>query len=820
MQPNSTPMNRLLRMAVIAGVESSVRLHIERGDDVNSRDDKGLTPLMIAASRNKDLICRLLIDARANLDLCDPLGRDALSIAEGAGATEAAEVIANARLLASDVGLPQFEEHAIPTHLSEEAFDLSPWETEEETQAPPTDESLTRSATDLQAAITSHKPIDDSPAWDEFEISLPSFAAPLLRINHVEKRDELRLLFLRAIREGSVPEHSISELGPVGLTVLGDPGDSLLCSVVNSLGAEVDERFEYLAEHEDFTVFVDPEASQDEEELLADAFDAVESSATGNDAPLLMFLKDAHRHPLVTASEEIILAQKMETELENALDALAGWPEGTDALLIAVRAGCAEAQDLSWVAPEFGEEALSDDTALEEETRTVEVAVAARSDEMEEEADDDFAGVSQSAPDSDFAGRLFSLERMPTADSIGGEHWAQRRALLGSMAFRRTFLMGLAEFATPVHPSGTIFARAISKFRYARDRLALANLRLVISIARKYQYSALPLDDLIQDGNIGLLRAVDKFDWRKGYRFSTYATWWIRQAVSRAVADTSRCIRVPVHVHALAYNAEQSSRAWQKAHGREPTPEELSIVLSLPLRRVLPILRAGLEPASLDVLLSQETLNPDVEGEFLLPDPSEAIETKELSKQIEKALSRLKPAEAMIIRLRFGLGRCGGRTLDEIGNAMGVTRERIRQIESKAIRRLKNPSKGDALKDWNTEPKKSVAPTQEEHNEIGKDFDEEPDQEARTAAASDAYGLAAHGVAPDTTIEGADISKALIRLLAEANSLGVPVEDRRGSPDGALWVRIHEPTDNKSRTLIRKLYGMGFNYAPGAGFWR
>lgn len=808
-------------MAVMAGVENSVRLHIDRGDDINSRDDRGLTPLMIAASRNKALICRLLIDARADLYLLDPLGRDALSIAQGAGAAEAAEVIARALPLSPGPEPRAVEAPALPARIDEDAFDLPSWEAEEETQGPPADESLTQPAAVLQAAITSHTPIDDSPAWDEFEISLPSFATPLLRIDHVEKRDELRLLLLRALREGSVPEQRLSEFAADDLAARERADEPFLYGVVNTLGAEVDERFEYLAEHEDFTVFVNPEASQDEEELLAEAFQAIENSSRGEDAPLRMFLKDAQRHPLVTASEEIIMGQTMELELDHALDALAGWPEGIDALLIAARKVRSGARSLSWIAAESGEDAPADEATLEAEASMAEVAVAAQPEEAEEEGAEDFDDICRPAGEDDFDSRMLSLEGMLRADSIRGDHWAERRALLGSIAFRRPFLVELADLARPSHPSGAVYARAISKFRNARDRLALANLRLVISIARKYQNSGLPLDDLIQDGNVGLLRAVDKFDWRKGYRFSTYATWWIRQSVSRAVADTSRCIRVPAHVHASAYHAEQSARAWHKDHGREPTPDELSILLSLPLRKVMAILRAGVEPASLDELLSEEVVRPDVEGEFLLPDPSDAIEAKELVEQIEYVLSNLKPTEAKVIKLRFGLGSDEGRTLDEIGKAMGVTRERVRQIEAKTLRRLKHPARAGALLDWSSEPKPSTAPVQEDRDD-DEESDEWPDQGAQTVAwaPSNASSSAPQSAAPAPLPPRPGTPKALDRLLAEAASLGVPVEDRRGGPDGALWVRIHKPTDTQSRKLIRKLHDMGFKYAQGAGFWR
>lgn len=822
-QSNAAPMNRLLRMAVMAGVENSVRLHIDRGDDVNSRDDKGFTPLMIAASRNKVAMCRLLIDAGANLDLLDPLGRDALSIAQGAGAAEASEVIARAgrepsRLQPGAVSMAP----ALPTELDENAFDLSSWETEDETTAPQANESLAIPAAALQAAITLHTPIDDALAWDDFEITLPSFATPPLRADNLEKRDELRLVLLRALREGSIPAKRLAEFASDDLASPSESGEPFLQCIVNALGAEVDERFEYFAEHEDFTVFVDPKASSEEEEMLADAFHAIDILASDDYAPLRLYLRDAQRHPLVTASEEILLGQTMETEIEHALDALAGWPAGIDALLTAAQQVSSGTRSLSWIAVDTGEDAPTDEASLEAEPSIPGATEASQPAEVVEDCVEDSDAASHHPDDLTFASRVLSLDGLPRAESIRGEHWAEQRGLLGAIHFRRTFLMELADLAMLKHPSGAAYARSIGRFRQARDRLALANLRLVTSVARKHQYSGLPLEDLIQNGNVGLLKAVDKFEWRRGYRFSTYATWWIRQAVTRAVADTSRCIRVPVHFHAAAYHAEQESRIWQKETGRVPTAEELAGLLALPVRKVEALLRAGVEPASLDELLSEESVRSDVEEHYLLPDPSEAVEAMQLGEQINLVLSGLKSSEAKVIKLRFGLGSDEGSTLDEIGTAMGVTRERIRQIESKTLRRLKHPARAGAMLDWVSEQKKkSASAVVDNVDEDGEAADElgQPNQVAVSAPVAASLSPAPKRLTVVPLHARTGSPTTLDRILAQAAALGVPVEDRRGGPDGTVWIRIHQPTDTKSRALIRNLHIMGFNYVQGAGFW-
>lgn len=269
-------MNRLLKIAVTAGVEISVRLHIDRGDDINCRDDKGFTPLMIAASRNKAAICRLLLDARADANLLDSLGRDAFSIAQEAGASEAAAVIGRALVDPTHIVPENSPLRGVHEDEVEDPFDLSAWVTEEETIAPLGDESWARPAAAIQAVISSHSPIDVSSAWDEFDIFLPSFATPMLRADNVEKRDDLRLMLLRAIREGSVPEQCLAELTFGDGQTRDEDGEMVLRAVINAMGAEVDERFEYRAEHEDFTVFVDPRASDEEEGALATALQSID----------------------------------------------------------------------------------------------------------------------------------------------------------------------------------------------------------------------------------------------------------------------------------------------------------------------------------------------------------------------------------------------------------------------------------------------------------------------------------------------------------------------------------------------------------------
>jgi RNA polymerase primary sigma factor len=333
--------------------------------------------------------------------------------------------------------------------------------------------------------------------------------------------------------------------------------------------------------------------------------------------------------------------------------------------------------------------------------------------ESDEDEDDEFAYEFASMSDGGDDETAYDLSGIASDDTVGlylkemaqvpllsteEEVSLARRLELGTLAADRM----IEEYPDLPDDEVAELELLVEDGHAAREHLIKANTRLVVSIAKKYVGRGVPFLDLIQEGNLGLMKAVEKFDYRRGYRFSTYATWWIRQTITRAIADQGRTIRVPVHMSDRIRRLYKAARQLEQTNGRKPTPEEIAEVLDLEPRKVQWMLRVSWQPLSLEHPVGEEE---DSElGSFIeddsTPTPTQTVQDHLLREKVEELLSTLTPREARILRLRFGLQNGRSYTLEEVGQKFGLTRERIRQIEGKALRRLRHPRRSRQLRDY------------------------------------------------------------------------------------------------------------------------
>jgi RNA polymerase primary sigma factor len=446
------------------------------------------------------------------------------------------------------------------------------------------------------------------------------------------------------------------------------------------------------------------------EETPALPEEALEPSAGPSEDPVRLYLKEIGKVPLLTAEQEVQIGQRIEAGQVALRRALASVPMATARLLELVdRVRRDEvALDDVILLPEGGEprpaevkQFLSAFARIRRLEREIAPLRAALGDKRRTAASraNYHAWI---AKNREAIQHL--LEELPLKPALVDRLVAAIRAHARKMAAARSGkeLRELEAQAGLGRKALQAALREIERHdrlvRQAKKELMEANLRLVVSVAKRYLGSELTLLDLVQEGNIGLMKAVDRFQYRRGFKFSTYATWWIRQAITRAIADHSRTIRIPVHMVETLNRISRVNRSLVNELGREPTAEELAQRTGVPARKVRLILESSRKPLSLETPIGEDSELGDFLEDKTTDSPTETLIEQDLSAQVERALSTLSAKEKEILRLRFGIGEEGEHTLEEVGRRFAVTRERIRQIETKALRKLRHPLRGRNLR--------------------------------------------------------------------------------------------------------------------------
>lgn len=769
-------LNPFLRLAIVSNALTALNFHIQRGDDLNGKDNSGSTPLILATIRKNTEAVRLLLNAGADPALVDQNGKNAMTYAALSHCSDIVDLLtehiskgsnpesetsnavtescnsvplshidnlsrcqeidsierleealadgyvcpksSDSVTISRAVKSPTDEVDVIPDKATQEwdareqealtpedfavtglqsvvvrvaenyhnycatyTAEIKPsttllddfqvddvpfeadftedWEPEQDSVAPVGDEKVHQSIKKIHQAIGRHQALDNDNDWDDIDLYLPERSA-LLETGNVD--ETFTDFFLQAVNLGSVSEVDLIERC---LSVDGNreyESERIVTAVIGELGSIVGD-YIGLYPTDDYL----EDVTSEDKIQVDEAKEFLTELASNFNEPFRFYAKDV-RGKLLEAEEEIALGKQMEDAWRNALSALARWPEGLDVLFEAAEKVARGELEVKFVSrgAELQVDTESDDYITDEVLN------------LEEEFEDGSQTVS-----SAFIAAVTSLRQ-----NNGNLEFSLN--VLDEMRLTRQFIFSLSKCKT-LCSAYDDFTTALVSYAEVRKRMIQSNLRLALSIAKKYSRSTLPLDDLIQEANIGLMKAVERYDWRRGFRFSTYATWWIRQQVTRGIADTERTVRAPVHVQEKARKLIRERAEIQSRNGIIERDIDTALRNGISLSFTWQLLnmfdgaeslddRVFLDNCSeMEQLLESDLLNPEQQTIYV-----------SMCSSIHNMLQEFDARSREIIISRFGLFESNEMTLEEVGQSFGVTRERIRQIESKVMNKLFN----------------------------------------------------------------------------------------------------------------------------------
>lgn len=684
-------MPPLLRLALLHGDVETVKAYLNSGRTINCRDGMGRTPLMIAAQKGHRDLCALLIERGAGANAEEGAMRTALHFATAADRNDLAGPIQSIGRGVNAEAAPLPEREATPDphpnnsavaepHADQESI-LGDWEAEEPTRVPENDAECKRSSIELQVRIGTHDAIDLDEDWIDVDIDLPDAAYNRRRFYSADpdERRLLEVLFADAIEYGIVASQRLLICG--GRDDGGHDHELIdhLSRVLGDLGAVIDDDEEQWLIPDFEREISDEDAAAIDEALLH-----LEDLSSRRNDPLAKFIAEIRSKKLLTREDEQQIGSKVEEEIQGAINIIASSSAGLGAAIDIATSIATRLRSPSGLTRLVESEMASDSPSELDEASEQDPVY-----EIREEQSQDLRGLDV------FTKRLDLLKKLACNSARSAEAALELRNQLAALEPTVAFIRLLAQVLQDRGQTDCDVSAQLESVRALHEKMIEGNYRLVISIAKRYMGSGIPLMDLIQEGCIGLMRATEKFDYRRGFKFSTYATWWIRQAISRAIADFGFTIRVPVHMRERMNKVEHAIRSLETSGYLNPSIEDIGS-------------RSGIDEAEVRKLLSVASAalwddDPRVIAEALEVKDEEAEADKLatfacLGRTLRSALATIKDKEAKVLIARFGLEDGESKTLEEVGQQFGVTRERIRQLEYKAMIKLRRPSTAELLR--------------------------------------------------------------------------------------------------------------------------